>query len=145
MRTRLLIPLLLLTFLPGCASFERWQEPSADIQPITKVWVRRNNDDNRGLEDVIVKALREKGYEVESGHLTMMPVTYRAVLSFEDRWSWDFRDHLVYLRFTLRDARSSRLLATATWSQPSPLAKNIPESIGRLADELFAKAGQSGK
>lgn len=142
MRPTLFVLLALAVLLPGCASFERWQEPTADIQPITKVWVRRNNDDNRGLEEVVVKALRDRGYEVDSGHLTMMPVAYRAVISFEDRWAWDFRDHLVYLRFTLRDARSSRLLATATWSQPSPLAKNIPENVGRLADELFAKVGE---
>jgi len=46
------------------------------------------------------------GYDASCGPLTMMPEKVDALLSYEERWGWDFRSYLIELRVELKDLKT---------------------------------------
>ena len=68
----------------------------------------------------------------------MMPEKTQAIVTFQDHWTWDFSDHLVYLKINVRDTRSDQSYATVTFDARIPLRESPPEIIGKLMDRLFA-------
>lgn len=98
----------------------------------------KNLNDNRRLAENLVVALRARGLVAESGHLTLLPPTAEAVLRYEDRWSWDFGEHMTYLRVGLHDPGEVRPYATATRTRFVARSTNLDEALPPLLAELFA-------
>jgi hypothetical protein len=125
-------------WLAGCASFDTYVEPSADVSGLQRFWVERNLADNRAVGLKIVRALEAQGKEAELGPLTMMPREVEAVLSFRDHWNWDFRDKMTGLDITVRHPRTRRLLARARFDGPLAIHLNEFEVIDRVVRDLLA-------
>lgn len=98
----------------------------------------RNLNDNKRLAESIVVALRTRGLVAESGHLTLLPPTAEAVVRYDDRWSWDFGDHMTYLRVALHDPGEVRPYATATRTKFVARSTNLEEALPPVLAELFA-------
>jgi hypothetical protein len=127
--------LLALGLLAGCASYNASHQRSlADIQ---RYFVRSNSNDNHALDHQIANALRSRGFTVETGPLTMLPDDTQAVISYQDHWTWDFGDHLVYLQLSVRDRRSIQNLATATFSTRLPTRTPTSGIVDGLVGKLL--------
>ena len=134
-RTLALLSLGLL--LGGCASFNAQVEHGRSLAGVQRFFVVSNLNDNHAFDQQIAAALRARGLAAEVGPLTMMADQTQAVVTYQDRWTWDFSDHLVFLRLNVRDTRSDQFFATATFDARIPLRKPPAEIIALMVDRLF--------
>ena len=88
---------------------------------------------------VDVAELKRLGREASSGPLTMMPENADAVLTYADRWEWDFKDYLIELNLELHTARTHKKLADGRYYQPSLKTKTPAAVIQELLVPLFGK------
>lgn len=123
--------------LGGCASFDAQVERGHSLAKVQRYFVVSNLNDNHALDQQIAEAFKARGFEVETGPLTMMPDNNQAVITYQDRWAWDFGDHLVFLKFAVRDTRSEQSFAAVTFNASIPLRKSTSEIVGLLVDRLF--------
>jgi hypothetical protein len=123
--------------LGGCASFDAHVERGRSLQGVQRFFVVSNLNDNHAFDRQITEALRARGLTAETGPLTMMPDNTQAVVTFQDRWTWDFSDHLVFLKINVRDTRSEQSFASVSFDARVPLREPTSEIIGKLVDRLF--------
>lgn len=124
-------------FVAGCATVETRKVMS--LAPFKRVYVEHRLTDDRHLDEMIVEELKRLGYEASHGPLTMLPDNADAVLTYEDRWEWDFRTYLIELNITVQTARTKKKLADGRYFQPSPRPKPPVEVVRTVLEPLFAK------
>jgi hypothetical protein len=115
------LPLALLLALTGCRSFSARVEPGRDLSAYQRYFVKSNFNDNHSLDVFLVRALQARGHEADRGPETMMPHQTQAKVTYEDRWAWDFKDHMVALTITIYDARTERPVASADYVGPASM------------------------
>ncbi|HEU5079218.1 MAG TPA: hypothetical protein VFT72_08385 [Opitutaceae bacterium] len=123
-------------FFSGCSTYVARTEPGVSMAKIQRVFVKSNFNDNHGMDGRIMRALQDRGYEVDKGPLTMLPRNAQAVVSFEDHWNWDFTTHLTNLRIEVRDVKSERLIATASFSGAVALMSSVDDIVDKLVQKL---------
>ena len=130
---------LLVGLFAGCASYQASHNRS--LEGFRHYFVLTNANDNRALDRQIAGALHTRGFSAGTGPLTMMPDEAQAIVTYQDQWTWDFGDHLVYLQVTVRDRKSNQTLASATFSTRLPT--RTPTS--GIVDGLVGKLLEGGK
>ena len=133
-----LFPLLACALLlPACASFNIHREPGANLTSLKKIYVEHRLADGRGLDLVIAHELQRLGYDASSGPMTMMPDHVEAVVSYVDRWTWDFSSYMIELDIEVSDPRTSKILATVRYFRPAVAGKSPEEMVQAVIDPLF--------
>ena len=132
--------LLLLGLLAGCASYEAQVERGRSLGGVQRLFVLSNPNDNHALDHQIAAALTSRGYPVETGPLTMMADDAQAIVSYQDHWTWDFGDRLVYLQISVRDRKTGQPYATVRFSTTLPTRKSIPAIVDELIGQLVPPA-----
>jgi hypothetical protein len=130
-----LLPALL---LGACASYDAQTVHGKSLAGITRFFVVSNLNDNHALDHRIAESLKSRGFEVEIGPLTMMPENSQAIVTYQDRWAWDFGDHLVYLTINVRDALSNEAISAVTYSVSIPKREPLPQTVAGLVDRLLS-------
>ena len=130
------LTLLLGLTLAGCATYTADVEPGTQFSSYRKIWVKTNLDDNHAIDRLLVQVLKARGYEAEYGPLTMMPRDVQAVVSYRDRWTWDFKNHMTSLEIEVRDVRAERQIAAASFVGPASLTLAPLEVVERLVGDL---------
>ncbi len=123
--------------LGGCATYDAQVERGQSLTGLKRFFVVSNLNDNHALDHRIAEALKARGFEADAGPLTMMPDNNQVIITYQDRWSWDFGDHLVYLSFTARNAVTNEMVAIVSFTATIPLHEPIPQTVGRLTDSLL--------
>ena len=122
--------------LTGCTHLDRTVESGRDPAALREIFVLTNLNDHRGQARRIVAALRERGLRAEAGPLTLLPASAEAVLRYEERWAWDFGEHMTFFRLTLTDPDKVRPYAVATRehyiARSTDLARVVPEVVAEL-------------
>jgi hypothetical protein len=136
---RLLFVTGLALALGGCASVDASVDSGRSLKKVQHFFVVSNLNDNHALDQQIAAALRAHDRTVEVGPLTMMPDEAQAVVAFQDHWAWDFGEHLVFLRITVRDPSASQSYAAVTFDARVPLHETPAATVKRLVDSLLAK------
>lgn len=131
--------LLLLGLISGCATYDANVQRS--LKEVTHFFVLANGNDNHGLNHQIVATLRARGFSAETGPLTMMPDESQAIVTYQDYWSWDFGEHLVYLQISARDRKTSESFGSVTYNAKVPTSK----STAGIVEGLILKLLPSGK
>ncbi len=136
-------PLLLAAagLLAGCSTLTNHVEPKVDLASLRHIFVVANLNDNHSLDRLIVRELRERGLQAESGPITLMPADAKAYLNYDDRWDPDFTSHLLGIGLTLREAGSDRLLATANYFRPTVFRRAPASTIRTAVTALFKASG----
>lgn len=124
--------------LAGCASYDAQVVSMKSVQGINRFFVVTNQNDNHAIAENIASVLKARGFAVDLGPRTMMPDNTQAVVLYQDRWTWDFGDHLIYLTINIRDALSGDPLTGITYSVSIPPREALGTTIGRLVDRLLA-------
>ncbi len=140
---------LLLLFAPGliagCSTLDSHVEPKADLGAVRHIFVVENLNDNHDLRGLIVRELRARGLQAESGPLTLRPPEAKVYLNYDDRWDWDFTNYLIGLNLTLREANSDRLLATASYFRPTAFLKTPDFMVRTVLAALLKMGGKTGR
>ncbi|MBC8040150.1 MAG: hypothetical protein H7Y06_06385 [Opitutaceae bacterium] len=136
------LPIALLfacALLAGCASTQtKVIEKGRSLKGFERYFVLRNLKDNQAVEKSIVRALQARGFEVSSGPITLLPANAQVVIMYEDRWSWDFGNHMVYLKLGARDPSAVFPYVTASYLDQVAIKTNVDEVAAQLIDELLA-------
>ena len=135
---RLLVVLLASLLLAGCASYDGYVERGKGLAGVKRFFIVTNLNDNHALDHRIAEALQAHGFTAGTGPRTMMPEDTQAIVSYQDRWAWDFGDHLVYLNIGAQDELSNELIASVSFSASIPLREPVAATVGRLVDRLVA-------
>ena len=139
-RVRIFFVLLACALLSGCMSLERHLVvPGRDFKDVKRFFVLRNLKDNHGIEQRLVRALRSRGFEVESGPATMQPDSAQVLIVYEDRWTWDFGEHMVILKLGARDPQAFFPFVTATYVKQVAMSTDTEAVVGKVVDALLAK------
>ncbi len=139
--------LLLVTagLLAGCSTLDTHLEPNVDLKDLKHVYVQRNLNENHGMDALIVRALRERGIDASSGPMTLMPGTATVYFTYQDQWDWDFKDYLIALNITIRDANTDRILASVSYFRPSAIVKTPFEMVQLALKALFNQKEPSAR
>jgi len=136
---RLLCLLALGLLLGGCASFEATIDRGRTLKDVQRFFVVSNSNDNRAVDHQIAMALKARGRTAEVGPLTMMPDDAQAVVTFQDHWAWDFGEHLVHLKISVRDPSAPESYAGVSFGARVPLREKPAVTINRLVEALLEK------
>ena len=119
--------------------------PGVDLRLHQPIHVVHQPNDGRRIDRVLAAALRQHGLEATAGSASERPAEARAVLEYEDRWKFDMRMYLIYLRLDVRTPDTGVLLATAQ-SYPGSL-EAMGASWEAIAEGLVAEmvAGEVGR
>lgn len=143
MTRRRFLPLLfsaaLLFLLGGCASYDATVDRGRSLKDVQRFFIVSNLNDNRALDHQIAAALRARGRTAEVGPLTMMPDDAQAVVTFQDHWAWDFGEHLVFMKISVRDPLKSQPYASVVFSARVPLREPATVTVKRLVESLLDK------
>lgn len=137
---RLFFVLAVAWLFAGCTHIERTVTPGRDPAAPRRLFVAENLADNHRLAKRIAAALRARGLPAESGPLTMMPEKTDAVIHYEDRWTWDFGEHMSYLRLDLHDPGEKRPYATAYRIRHIASSTDLDAVVKVLVEELLRPA-----
>jgi hypothetical protein len=122
----------------GCSSLDT-HEPK-DISNLQHIFVEHRMTDNHRIDEAIVAELKSRGYDASSGPLTMMPETgIDAIVSYEDRWAWDFNSYLIELTIEVRENVTDKPLAKGHYHQASALTKSPAQVVHQIIDPLFKR------
>jgi len=133
----MVLGLLTCALLAGCSSLSARKVIALDR--FQTIYVERRLNENQRLDEMFVAELRRRGRDASSGPLTMMPEKTDALLTYDARWTWDFRTYLIELNFELHTVHPRKKLADARYYQPSIRTKTPEEVIRELIDRLFGQ------
>ena len=134
-RSLCLFVLLGLALFAGCSSVET--RKVIDLAPFKHIFVIHRLGDDHHMDELFVTELRHLGHDASSGPRTLLPDNADAVLTYEDRWEWDFKTYLIEVNFALHTARTNKKLADGRYYSPSPKSKQPPEIVHELLGPLF--------
>lgn len=123
--------------LAGCATVNTRMEPKVNLRNLKHVFVQRNLNENHGMDGMIVRYLKARGIDASSGPLTLMPPDATAYFTYQDQWEWDFKDTLIALNITVRNANTDRVMAEAAYMRPTAFMKTPYDMVQRTMDALF--------
>lgn len=123
--------------LAGCATVNTRMEPEVNLRNLKHVFVQRNLNENHGMDGMIVRYLKTRGIDASSGPLTLMPPNATAYFTYQDQWEWDFKDTLIALNITVRNANTDRVMAEAAYMRPTAFMKTPYDMVQRTMDALF--------
>lgn len=131
------IVLLLVSFafLAGCATHST--RKTAELDRCQRIYVEHRLTDNHHIDDLIVAELRHLGRDASSGPLTMMPENTDAILSYADRWEWDFKNYLIEFTLEIQKAKTRKKIGDGRYYQPSIKTKSPAEVVHEILTPLF--------
>jgi hypothetical protein len=131
--------MLLLGLLAGCSTYDARVEQDRSLEGVQRYFVQSNTNDNHAIDRQIAGALKARGLEAGTGPLTMMPDETEAIVTYQDHWTWDFGDRLVFLQLTVRERKTSRNYATVKYSAKVPTGKPLSAIVGELVGQFLPK------
>lgn len=135
---RLLLSLLAIAFFTtGCATKTARLNPGIKLSQYKRIYVEKRLNDNNATDALIAAELRSRGFDASYGHLTMMPRDTEVVITYDARWTWDFRSYLIELNITATTAHSNKLIATGNYKQPGIVPKKPEAMISALLDKFL--------
>lgn len=128
----LVVCLFAVTSLFGCAINRDFAsvEPGVEFTQLKKFYVVKLGPDERGIGSLIKDQLITMGFDVTTGAENRPPNDVDAVVTYRDKWVWDFTMYLLELTITFRDHNTQRMLATGL-SYHTSLSRRSPEEMVR--------------
>jgi hypothetical protein len=136
--SRLLLLLGLVLGLSSCSTVDARVAPGHNLASLKRCFVVTSSSDNHGLDRHIANALQARGLTAETGPRTMMPDDTEAVITYQDRWGWDFSDYLSYLQIDVSAPGRNEPYASVHFSANVPSGKSYQATLQSLVDRLFS-------
>lgn len=135
---RLILPFLVFAFFSvGCATKSARLSPDLKLSQYKRIYVEKRLNDNNATDALIAAELRRRGFDASYGHLTMMPRDTEVIITYDARWTWDFRSYLIELHINASTAHSNKPIATGSYRQPGIVPKEPAEMIAILVDKFL--------
>jgi len=135
MKLLLLSAFSFVVLLAGCSSVNT--RAVIDLAPFKHIFVVHRLSDDHHIDELFAAELQRLGHDASSGPLTLLPENADAILTYEDRWEWDFKTYLIELNLELRTARTDKKLADGRYYAASPKSRTPTEVVRELLASLF--------
>lgn len=122
--------------LSGCSTALTFHK-AVNLSPYKRIYVESRLSDNHRLDEQLANELKALGYDATFGVATMRPDKVDAIMTYEDRWQWDFKDYLIDMQIDLRETRGNKPLATGHYHQAGITTKSSAEVIRLILQPLF--------
>ncbi len=133
------LPLLPLLLLAGCATLDSHTEPKVNLASYQHLFVEHVLADGNGVDQVIARELRARGYDANSGPLTLLPDNAQLLVRYDDRWNYDFSNYMIELNLIVQTVDGDRRLATAHYHRPTLGKGSTVEMVDTVLDKLFPR------
>jgi hypothetical protein len=114
-------------------------DPTAKLDAVKTLHVKRQDKDERGTDKLIAENLRTRGYKVSTGDQPPGPVD--ASLTYVDKWFWDITMYMLELTITIREPKTDYPMATGNSYHTSLTRKSPTEMV----DEVIGNILKEGK
>ena len=114
-------------------------DPQADLSLLKSFLVVKLPADNRGIQDLIAKALIKRGKEAAATDVRPDQVDADAVVTYQDKWMWDITMYMLELNIEIRDPRTGYALATGRSFRTSLARKSPEEIVDEVLGEIFSE------
>jgi hypothetical protein len=111
-------------------------DPSADIEALKTMYVKKQAADNGGTNVLIADKLRTKGVAVTTG-AEPPPSNVDAVVTYVDRWMWDITMYMLELTITIREPKTDFPLATGNSLYTSLTRLSPKEMVSEVIDNIY--------
>ncbi len=128
----------------GCQSVTTNRNPAVDLNRYQHFFVERPVAENNHLDELIAEELRRLGRDATSGPPTMKPDNTDAIVTYNGRWTEDFKKYMIDLHIDVKDARTDKPLTTGRYYQPSLFTKAPAEMIHEVLAPLFGPSAAAG-
>jgi hypothetical protein len=134
MKFFLLSAFTLAALFAGCSSVNT--RSVIDLKDFKHIYVLHRLTDDHHIDEMFVRELQRLGHDASSGPLTLLPENADAILTYEDRWEWDFKTYLIELNVELHTARTEKKLADGRYYAASPKSRAPDEVVHELLASL---------
>ena len=134
---RFILLALLAGLFSGCSSVNSRQV--VELGRFQRFYVERRLNENNRVDELIAAEIRARGHIAGSGPRTMMPEDTQVIVTYDARWTWDFKTYLIELNLEFHTVFPSKKLADAQYYQPSLTPKAPPDAVRELVGRLFRK------
>jgi hypothetical protein len=107
----------------------------ADLSKVKTIYVVKDPEDERGVDELIKANLQKRGYQVTGGPAQSPPYQTDAVVTYIDKWIWDLTMYMVQLNITLRD-RSDFPIAIGNSYHTSLTRKSPSEMVDEVLTNI---------
>ncbi len=121
----------------GCASVTHETAPKVNLANYHHFFVEHRLVDDHHVDEYIVQELQRLGLDASSGPLTMKPDNTDAIITYVDRWQWDFKTYMIEFTAQIYDARTDKPLARLRYYQPTVTSKDPGEVAHAVLAPLF--------
>lgn len=137
----LLAPVILV--FAACASnLEAKKMPGADLAPLKTFYVQKLATDDHGVEQLITSQLTRMGFIAVSGASEMPSSPVDAIVTYQDKWWWDFSSYLLQLNVQIRDGQTRMVLANGQSMRTSLVRKDPEAMVEEVLTKIFKRERQ---
>jgi hypothetical protein len=114
--------------LNACATLESAKAPDANVKDLHSFYVAQEKDDDNAINKLIATRLSNLGYQSSFGAAARPPEHVDAIITYQDRWTWDITMYMIKLDLQIHDGESGAVIARAQSMRPS-LQRKSPEGM----------------
>lgn len=114
--------------LNACATLESAKAPDANVKDLHSFYVAQEKDDDNAINKLIATRLLNLGYQSSFGAAARPPEHVDAIITYQDRWTWDITMYMIKLDLQIHDGESGAVIARAQSMRPS-LQRKSPEGM----------------
>lgn len=111
--------------------------PGADLSTIKRVYIQKEEGDDRAIDDIIKANLTKRGYIVTTGTDAKPASPVDAALTYVDKWMWDITMYMLELTVTLRNPDSGFPIAVGNSFHTSLTRKSPEEMVDEVVGNIL--------
>lgn len=125
-------------WITGCVNTSTaYKSPDADLLSLKSIYVKQNQEDNRGIGRLIADKLKTKGVQSTVG-VGDPPGNVDALVSYKDVWAWDLTSYLLDLTILIKNSKNEQVVATGN-SRHGSLTRLTPtEMVSEVIDNIYS-------
>jgi hypothetical protein len=126
-----------LLLLTSCSTLQADPIPAEFRRPELRYFVENHGLDRRHLDRLIAMELRHRGLDALPAPPRTRRDDFEILVTYEDRWTWDWSTYLTHMRIDVRDAKTNVLIASGS-AYRSGYSRRPPRSVIRsIVEELL--------
>lgn len=131
----------------GCAvnRMSATASPDSGLADARRYHVVQETGDDRGIQNLLQANLARRGYTASAGQASARPADADVLVTYADRWMWDFTMYMVELTVTFRNPSNNFPLATGNSYHTSITRKSPEEMVDEVLGNIFGKIKETGK
>lgn len=136
---KILIPLAII-LLAGCASDQsRYVIPGETLDKLSVYYVVKADNDERNLNESIVRKMISNGYSVSTGNKDDAPINTDYLINYGSQWQWDITWYLLDFDVRVYTKEHNLFVASANSQQTSLVREDHSKVVTNVINQLFSK------